>query len=425
MEWRIMTRPKERDEVKALSLALAQRAMKAARATFTEDANTAYSVDPVFARLRRNRVNAELLKSALRLGAEADQLGYGPDFQTKIARTLLAGQKQEGCWHEIHPNYDQPSALATAFIGEALLEFRDSAPQQIHKTLDESLQSARSYVLSKEVRPGFFIKSEKYLADHLNVDASCGAFLAQYAIHTNDAPAAAAAQRAASHIADEQFPDGAFPYTTADDGPPYPLPLHVPCIHYQGVTGYYLAKIHQHFPSEKIRDSLVRGAHWLSNTQRSDGRFDWSKSHMMFAYQLTGAYAFAAALFAYAAKTEPAFDRNATRALERLDSNLPGLAMRWERSSLGHLAGDIRDARRAAWWPAYPFGMNAQRLGYGIYRQLARQRSSKTADAALFHFLKRTLRLQASTIEPSKNFPDLFMTAEVADCLTFVGAIRK
>jgi hypothetical protein len=31
------------------------------------------------------------------------------------------------------------------------------------------------------------------------------------------------------------------------------------------------------------------------------------------------------------------------------------------------------------------------------------------------------LRIRSSTVEPSKNFPDLFMTSEVLDCLSQSG----
>jgi hypothetical protein len=39
-------------------------------------------------------------------------------------------------------------------------------------------------------------------------------------------------------------------------------------------------------------------------------------------------------------------------------------------------------------------------------------------DPYLFRTLCRLLRIQSSTVEPSVNFPDLFMTSEVLECLS-------
>lgn len=407
-----------REEARALAL----RALRATSAQLRDEDGTCYLADPVFEGLRRNRVNAETLKAALLLGDDAAAAGFDARVQEGLARRILAGQKAEGCWHEVHPGYDAPSALATSFMAEALLHYAPRAPASLRAPLHESLARAARYVLANERAPGFFQKSEKFLADHLNVDASCGAFLAQYGVAHKDDAALAAAARVAQNLRREQFADGAWPYTTAAGGAPYPHPLHVTCIHYQGVTGYYLAKLHDAHPTPEAEAGLRAGAAWLARQQRPDGRFDWRKSRMMFAYRLSGAYAFAAALFAHAARHEPAYRENARLALRALDPILPGLAWRWEPQRARELPAGAATALRVAWAPGFPLSQKAFRAGHGLYREAARARRSQRLEARLFHVLRRAMRLETTTVEPSKNFPDLFMTAEAIDCLAHVAA---
>ena len=69
----------------------------------------------------------------------------------------------------------------------------------------------------------------------------------------------------------------------------------------------------------------------------------------------------------------------------------------------------------------YPVRHRAFRFGYAVYRQIARRRYSETAETRSFKALCRLLRIRSSTVEPSKNFPDLFMTSEVLDCLSQSG----
>ena len=42
-----------------------------------------------------------------------------------------------------------------------------------------------------------------------------------------------------------------------------------------------------------------------------------------------------------------------------------------------------------------------------------------------FEALSRLLGIRSSTVEPSKNFPDLFMTSEMLDCLSQSMIWRK
>ena len=59
-------------------------------------------------------------------------------------------------------------------------------------------------------------------------------------------------------------------------------------------------------------------------------------------------------------------------------------------------------------------------LGYGLYRQCARRRKSDRIDAGLFNVISKIFRIETSTIDPFANYPDLFMTSEVLDCLSYM-----
>ena len=95
---------------------------------------------------------------------------------------------------EIHPNYHQKSRLATSIIGDALITAYPHFPQNM------PLENAKKYVMQNEKKSGYFLKSLTYTADHLNVDASCGAFLAGFGDLFSDKNAIDAARRAAEHI---------------------------------------------------------------------------------------------------------------------------------------------------------------------------------------------------------------------------------
>ena len=360
----------------------------------------AYFTDPVFD-IVRNRVNAEICKTLIRMG--------DPEHVPGLIRYITDHQNPDGSWNEIHPQYNQPSALITSFIGEALILAYDHIP------MEASLRRAREYVLSQERAPGLFLKSAQYTADHLNVDASCGAFLAAYGNRFSDQVSLDAARRAAERICQYQALDGSYPYTS--DKGSYPHALDIPCIHYQGVTMYYLAKINNVLQEDWINDSLMKGADWLASQQRDDGAFDWSASGLLFAYYLSGAQAFAFASFLHAAEYDARYLKNAERSLDEVTKNIQGIMLRWERGSWGSFSPltSLRTARIGD----FPRKEQVFRFGYGMYREIARRRFSHQVDPTVFHILCSLLGIKASTIEASNNYPDLFMTSEVLDCLSY------
>lgn len=358
-------------------------------------------VDPVFG-IVRNRVNAEVAKTYFRTNS--------PEKGVRLMRYVLSAQAEDGSWNEIHPNYNQKSALITAFIGSALVRAYPHFPQ------NAALEKAKTYVLRNENSPGYFLKSRTYTADHLNVDASCGTFLAEYGKLFSDPEAINAAKRAAQRVCNAQK-NGYFPYV-ADKGN-YPYIFNFPCVHYQGVTLYYLAKIQDIIQEPWLEKSLESGTAWLASAQQKDGTFDWSRSGLMFAYYLTGVYAFAYAVFTRQSRVNAEYSDNAMRCLNVLEKNIPSLALRWETASWASLFVPRFITMKTAFLGDFPLRHRLFRFGYGSYRQIARRRIRSDVDEKTFNALCRLLHISPSTIEPTNNFPDLFMTSEILDCLSW------
>lgn len=387
-----------RDDVRSLTVQLLNEIHR----FIIIEKDLSYIRDPVFG-ISRNRVNAEFCKALIRID------GYNPVCE-KIINYIVKHQYPEGFWNEIHPHYNQPSALVTSFIGDALLTAYDYYPQ------DKSLKRAKDYVLSNEKAPGYFLKSLSYTADHLNVDASCGAFLASYGIKFSDDKCLEAAKRAAKRICENQI-DGFYPYTS--DKGNYPYTLNIPCIHYQGVTIYYLSKIFNALRDDWIKDSIMDGAKWLSSVQKNNDCFDWSKSGLPFAYYLSGAYAFALSSFSFVSKWDKTYLRNVDSCLRSLRMNMRGLVLRWQTDSWITFIPSVFTTLRSALIGDYPISHRGFRFAYGMYRQAARRDYCDKVNDRTFNLLCKVLNIKTSTIEPSKNFPDMFMTSEVVDCLSY------
>ncbi|WP_083965083.1 prenyltransferase/squalene oxidase repeat-containing protein [Thermococcus sp. PK] len=375
------------------------------------DKEIAYIKDPVFG-IVRNRVSAEYLKAIIRLYGEKKR-----DTIEKLVNFLLSRQNPNGSWNEIHPNYNQESALVTSFVGEALLLSLPYLDEDLKEWAQQALRRAKEFVLSSEIEPGYFLKSRLYTADYLNVDATCGAFLAQYYKVFKDDKALEGAKRAARRVCNFQEKDGSFPYTINRGSEKYHLK--VPCIHYQGVTLYYLSKIQEVIQEEQLKKCMLNGAEWLSKAQNGK-RFDWSKSGLMFAYYLTGAYAFGITSFLYASQWKEEYLENAQNLFPILKENTPSIALRWEKGKWKDFPGDIITSFKSAWIGDYPITHKLFRLGYALYRQLARRRfSEKVQKDWVFNVVTKLFGIKSSTIEPSKNFPDMFMTSEILDSLSY------
>jgi len=374
-----------------------------------EKENYAYIRDPIF-EIKRNRVVAEVIKAMIRLKLEPDG-----NLIEKLCNFLIKNQNKDGSWNEIHPNYNQPSALITSIVGEALLLSYERFEE---KKLENSIYSAKNYVLTQKKSEGYFIKSEYYTADHLNVDAACGAFLASYGRIFSDDQCVKTANLAAKHICDNQFLDGSYPYTINKGN--YDDIFNIPCIHYQGVTMYYLIKINYHLQEEFIKKSLLKAGDWLLSVQKEDGKFDCSRSGLMFAYYLSGAYAFSFASLSYISKWEKKYEANGYKCLNILDQNIKDLVLRWEKDPWITFPSSLITTLKTSKIGDFPIKQKLFRLGYGLYRQMARRRFSNHLDDKLFIDMTKLFKIKSSTIEPFSNYRDLFMSSEVLDCLSSI-----
>ena len=379
-----------------------------------EKGDFAYIKDPIFG-IKRNRVIAEVAKAMIGSKLEPDE-----NIISKFCNFLLKNQNTDGSWNEIHPNYDQPSALVSSIIGETLLlEYEKYRV----KKFEEAISKTKNFVLSQYKSGGFFLKSKNYTADHLNVDATCGAFLAMFSRIFEDDYCKKIAEQTAKHICKHQFSDGSFPYTTNQGN--YAYAQTIPCIHYQGVTMYYLIKINDILQEEFVKKSLLKAGDWLLSVQKDDGKFDWSRSGLMFAYYLTGAYAFSYTSLVYISKWEKKYAMNGYKCLNILNQNEKDLVLRWEKDRWITFPFSLITTIKTSKIGNFPIKQKLFRFGYGLYRQMARRRFSKYLDDKLFVDIAKILNIKTSTIEPFSNFPDLFMTSEALDCISYSLSLKK
>jgi hypothetical protein len=366
-----------------------------------EKGDRAFISDSFFS-IQRNRVNAEICK-ALIFFKDLDIYCDKGSLIEKLLNGLKNEQNYDGSWNEIHPFYNKKSSLETSIIGEAFL---------LNQWTD-CVQDAASFVLSNEIKPGYFLKSEEFSADCLNVNATCGAFLSLYGQRYNDEEMKEAGSRAAKRVVKYQFDSGAYPYTTQERGN-FPYNLYVPCVHYQGVTLYYLIKIQKIIKKKWLDDSIKKGIQWMELIQRQNGSFDWSSSGHMFSYYLSGAYAFSIPVFLYLDKR-----KNAYLSLKQLSYNTRNIVNRWEMGMRNTFINDLPITLKSANLGDYPFSYRTFRLLYGVYRQYSRRRYSEVKKDTFFKIVTKALGLKVSTIEPSFNYPDMFMTSQVLDCLGY------
>jgi len=365
----------------------------------------AYLYDTYF-KIVRNRVNAEYCKGLIRLGRKKE-------IVQKIINYLIETQNKDGSWNEIHLYYNEPSSLVTSIVGDAMIEWYKSTGDE---GLIDTIESAKNYVLSNKKGSGYFIKSKNYHQDHLNVDATCADFLSSYAGCFSNDDSKQIAKTSLDHIRNHQFNDGVFPYRVKTGG--MNNSMNVPCIHYQGVTIYYLKKTFKNLELENA-DWLVKATDWLANSQKKDGSFDWSKSSLMFAYRLTGAYAFALASYSLIKKEE--YSQKTKQCSEILDDHIDDLVLRWEIKKNSELLPSLVSVLVSSNRGNNNIIDFLYKTGYGYYREFSRRRYTEDPDKdILFEKLNDMFSLSSSTIEPSKNYPDLFMTTECFDCLTYV-----
>jgi hypothetical protein len=228
-----------------------------------------------------------------------------------------------------------------------------------------------------------------------------------------------AAVNGALRVCQFQSKNGVFPYTTSVVAKPYKYALDLPCLHYQGVTLYYLLKTNRILGSPVVDAGISKGLCWLSAQQMGNGRFDWSRSLLGFTLYLTAAYAFAASMACALPQEDSGDQIRVQEALRMLKENSDGLLLRWERNSLAKIHSSMLSALKVTNQAEFSTPRRINLLAYRCYREIARSRYSSSSSSEAFDVLSRLFRLQTSTIEPMHNYLDMYTSAQALESLTY------
>jgi len=230
--------------------------------------------DPIF-KIKRNRVAAEIGKSLFFIGEKEKGI--------KSINWVLSHQNQNGSWNEIHPDLNEESTVVTSICGRIMFEIYKKTK---NKKYFKSAKKAAEYVLTKEFEPGFFIKSYYHYADVLNVNATVLSLISNF----NEKKFKDACKRIIFNISRNQFKNGALPYSSYEQRHPYEYHLHIPDIHYQATTLYFL--LISKTTNKYLEITIKKAINWLKSTIEKKG-FKWNMSFLTFSHKVTGAYGFA------------------------------------------------------------------------------------------------------------------------------------
>ena len=305
-----------------------------------ENGDEAYLVDKTFS-IIRNRENAEIINPLIKNG--------DIELANKIGNFLVSRQNKNGSWNEVHPFYNEESALITSIVGMNLKKVVE----------DSAIYRAEKYVRAC-LRGNYFLKSKRFTADHINVDATCSAFVFEPEV--------------IRHIFRQGVP---FPYCVTRGN--YGNLKNNECIFYQSLTIYYLSKV---LPKEDLWGATM----WLRYKLSKEG-FRWGKDNLLFSKYLIGAYAYALYCFnLFGMKKEKGI------CVKKLKENIrDGMMLRWERGFN---------------WTIHPLK---------LYREVARLRYKDEIGRGS-KILSKAIGL--STIEPMYNYKDFFMTTQVLNVLS-------
>jgi len=384
----------------------------------TNEGEFAYLVDPV-SNVIRSRVNAEFCSTLVTLHL-CKVKNFEPIIK-KLTNWILTKQNADGSWNEIHPNYDKPSSVFTSICGLCLFEVKKNFPSILIK--DEVFHNASRYLLEQEISDGYFRKSELYHADIYNADAMIAAFLFRMANKYTNQKYRDAAKRSISNICSHQFENGSFPYGGPERAYPYKYHNHVPCVHYQAVTLYYLIKCLPYFKSNLLEKSILAGTEWLLENQNDNGYFNWTKSGLNFALYLSSTYAFIIPIYIQFQNNNKTEDM-ILKSLTILENNMfNNILLRWEKSNFHSLMSGLLNALKGGFIGDYPFSYKILRSLHRIQREFARSKISPIMRVSKIASQARGYSAFLSTVESSTNYPDLYMMTEALESLS--NAIEK
>ena len=375
----------------------------------------AYLEDKV-SKIIRTRVTAELCSTLVKM--HNLKISDHKLIIEKLTKWLIENQNENGSWNETHIKYDKPSTVFTAICGLTLLEVSESFPElNIDKKIFEKVAE---FILNQEISSGAYRKSELVHADILNADAMAAVFLLKYGNESSNKNYINAGTKAVAHICSHQFIDGAYPYSGPLRAYPYKYHFYIPCIHYQAVTLYYLIKTTPYIKSEWLEHSISSGTKWLIKNQKDDGYFKWKNSGLNFALYLSGTYAFAIPVY----QKFLANDTNASKLMKKSmnvlkEQMFQGILLRWEKGSLKSIIRGFLEAPKGGLIGNYPIGFTFLRTMHRLYREVARSKISNQITPSNLISKPNGYSAYLGTVESSTNHPDMYMTTEALDALSF------
>ena len=375
----------------------------------------AYLEDKV-SKIIRTRVTAELCSTLVKM--HNLKISDHKLIIEKLTKWLIENQNENGSWNETHIKYDKPSTVFTAICGLTLLEVSESFPElNIDKKIFEKVAE---FILNQEISSGAYRKSELVHADILNADAMAAVFLLKYGNESSNENYINAGTKAVAHICSHQFIDGAYPYSGPLRAYPYKYHFYIPCIHYQAVTLYYLIKTTPYIKSEWLEHSISSGTKWLMKNQKDDGYFKWKNSGLNFALYLSGTYAFAISVY----QKISANDTNASKLMKKSMNVLKeqifqDILLRWEKGGTKSVIKGFFEAPKGGLIGKYPISFTFLRTMHRLYREVARSRISDKITPSKIITKPTGYSAYLGTVESSTNHPDMYMTTEALDALSF------
>ena len=183
---------------------------------------------------------------------------------------------------------------------------------------------------------------------------------------------------------------------------------------------YYLIKSAEYIKSEWLEHSILSGTKWLMKNQRDDGHFKWGKSGLNFALYLSGTYAFAIPVY----QKFLADDENANKLMKKSlnvlkEQIFQDILLRWEKGSIKSIIKGFLDAPKGGLIGNYPIGFTFLRTMHRLYREVARSKISDQITPSKLITKPTGYSAYLGTVESSTNHPDMYMTTEALDALSF------
>jgi hypothetical protein len=186
------------------------------------------------------------------------------------------------------------------------------------------------------------------------------------------------------------------------------------------VTLFYLIKTTPYVKSEWLEHSISSGTKWLMENQKNDGYFKWENSGLNFALYLSGTYAFAISVY----QKISANDTNASKLMKKSMNVLKqqifqDILLRWEKGGTKSVIKGFFEAPKGGLIGKYPISFTFLRTMHRLYREVARSRISDKITPSKIITKPTGYSAYLGTVESSTNHPDMYMTTEALDALSF------